>query len=260
MVLTNTAYVAPEQHPVSRPSDSAPGRTVEVLVVEDAPETQQLLEHILMREGYAVTLAGSGKSALERLQTMTPDVIVLDLRLPDIDGMDLCRQLRRQTDAYILIASARDTEDDRIEGLLAGADDYMTKPFSLRELATRVQVMLRRPRQAFDISDTVRQFGALHIDTRSRIVQVDGAEVSLTKIEFDLLDTLTTQPLGVCTRGMLIERVWGPGWFGDSHVVNVHMANLRRKIDRDGHKWITTVRGVGYRLASDFAETAPSDT
>ncbi len=225
-------------------------RTRSILVIEDTVEFQQLFQTMLEAEGYQVTTVGTGVQALKEARVNDPDVIVLDLRLPDMDGMEVCRQLRTFTDAYVIMVTARDDEIDRVIGLSVGADDYVVKPFSPRELAARIQAMLRRPRatSAEAVRTEVRVFEGLTIDVPAREVRIDGQLVALTKIEFDLLDELSSRSNVVFTRERLIERVWGPNWYGDGHVVDVHIANLRRKINLGGAQWVKTVRGVGYRL------------
>ena len=236
------------------PSPTSPSRTIartrSILVIEDTVEFQHLFQTVLEAEGYLVTTVGTGAQALTEARVKDPDVIVLDLRLPDMDGMEVCRQLRTFTDAYIIMVTARDNEIDRVVGLSVGADDYVVKPFSPRELAARIQALLRRPRGASTQppESEVRVFTGLEVDVSAREVRVGGQLVALTKIEFDLLDALSSRSNMVFSREMLIEHVWGPNWYGDGHVVDVHIANLRRKIDLAGAQWVKTVRGVGYRL------------
>ena len=237
---------------------SSPGRAAArttVLVVEDAPEFRQLLDGVLPREEFDVSFAEDGESALEIAAATDPTVVVLDLGLPGIDGVEVCRRLRTFSDAYVIMLTARDDEVDRLVGLAIGADDYMTKPFSGRELVARIQVLLRRPRSAASADPDAdrRRCGDLEIDLLAREVHLDGTEIPLTKIEFDLLATLTGRPQMVFSRQILLEQVWGTNWVGDDHVVDVHIANLRRKIDRGGRSHIKTVRGVGYRLAVEAA-------
>jgi DNA-binding response OmpR family regulator len=223
-----------------------------VLVVDDAPEFIDMLVPLLEREGYTTATARDGEAAIDAARSFAPDVIVLDLGLPKIDGVDVCRRVRGFSDAYVIMLTARADEVDRVVGLEVGADDYMTKPFSPRELVARVRAMLRRPRSpssAVSSDAEVRQFGALELDPLGHVVRIEGDEVQLTRIEFDLLETLTSKPTMVFSRAVLRERVWGPDWFGDDHVVDVHIANLRKKIDlQDGSSLVRTVRGVGYRL------------
>ena len=221
-----------------------------ILVVEDAPEFQHIHRESLSKAGYRVSVAGDGARALEIARSMDPVVIVLDLVLPDVDGMELCAEFRKFTDAYIIMVTSRTDEVDKLVGLAAGADDYITKPFSNRELVARVGVLLRRPRTLGSEESNSRDFGDLVVDAASREVSLEGEAVSLTKIEFDILDALTIDANVVRSRESLLEHVWGPNWVGDTHVIDVHLANLRKKVDANGVKHIKTIRGVGYRFAS----------
>lgn len=229
----------------------ASGGATRVLVVEDAPEFVAMIVPVLEGEGYEVRSAADGDTALDIARSFAPDVVVLDLSLPNRDGLDVCRELRTFSDAYVIMVTARTEELDRIIGLEVGADDYVAKPFSPRELVARVRAMLRRPRTGEPSPGDRRRFGALEIDPLGREVRVAGESVNLTRIEFDLLATLSGRPEMVFSRQMLRDQVWGPDWFGDDHVVDVHVANLRRKIDRKGPSHIRTVRGVGYRMEVD---------
>jgi DNA-binding response OmpR family regulator len=176
-------------------------------------------------------------------------LVLLDISLPVMDGIEVCRQLRQFSDAYVIMLTSRDEEFDRVLGLAVGADDYVTKPFSARELSMRIKAMQRRPRRPAAIVD-LRDYGNLKIDGSAREVFVDGARVDLTRIEFDLLDVLSSAPRRALGRRTLLERVWGNDWFGDDHVVDVHLANLRRKIGEPAThpRNIKTVRGIGYRF------------
>jgi len=229
-------------------------RSQRVLVVDDAPEFIEMLVPLLEREGYNTRSAADGEQAIAAARSFAPDVIVLDLGLPKLDGVDVCRQVRTFSDAYVIMLTARADEVDRVVGLEVGADDYMTKPFSPRELVARVRAMLRRPRTSTSAAPSgadLRTFGPLEVDPLGHVVRVGGDEVQLTRIEFDLLETLSSKPAMVFSRSLLRERVWGPDWFGDDHVVDVHIANLRKKIDLRGEdSFVRTVRGVGYRLSS----------
>jgi DNA-binding response OmpR family regulator len=219
---------------------------IDVLIVEDSPEYVELVTTILRQAGYRTRSAATGAAAVAAFSATDPAVVVLDLTLPDADGLDLCRRFREQSDAYILMLTARDDEVDKVLGLKLGADDYVTKPFSPRELAARVEALLRRPRERRGDA-TERRFGAVVIRPAAREVEVNGVPVDLTKIEFDILDALTTNPNVVLTRDVLRNNVWGPDWYGDDHVVDVHIANLRKKVDRRGTpSLIRTVRGIGY--------------
>ncbi len=222
---------------------------VKILVVEDAPEFQEILRIALETDGYRVSVVDTGEEALEHVRHFQPDVVLLDLVLPGLDGTEVCRQLRTFTDAYIVMVTGKDAEVDKLIGLAVGADDYLTKPFSPRELVARVNVLLRRPRMgSIDQQATLVRVGDIELNTESREVSVDGEPLELTRIEFNLLATLGSNPKRVYSRQLLLETVWGDAWF-DDHVVDVHIGNLRKKIDANGVRHIKTVRGVGYRMA-----------
>ena len=233
---------------------TGPEPSSKVLIVEDAPEFVEMLVPLLQREGYATATAGDGEAALEEARRFSPDVVVLDLTLPRLDGVEVCRQLRRFSDAYVIMLTSRADEVDRVVGLEVGADDYLTKPFSPRELVARIRAMLRRPRgaeAAGPAEEPTRRFGDLVVDPLGRTVQLGDDEITLTRIEFDLLEALSAKPAMVFSRAMLRELVWGSDWYGDDHVVDVHIANLRKKIDLGAERsYIRTVRGVGYRMES----------
>lgn len=227
-----------------------------ILIVEDAPEFVQLIRTALENGGeYRIEVATDGLSAIALVRGLDPDLVILDLGLPGADGIEVCRQIRTFTDAYVLMLTARSDEVDQLVGLAVGADDYVTKPFSGREVAARVKVLLRRPRTSVASADepSTIEVGDLRIDLLARAVTVAETAVELTKIEFDLLATLAARPEMVFTRQLLLEAVWGGDWFGDDHLVSVHIANLRKKIDHNGHNHVTTVRGVGYRLTPTSA-------
>ena len=223
--------------------------SVNILVVEDAPEFAQIVTAVLRNAGHQIRTAVTMADALTSLAAVPPDLVVLDLNLPDGDGLDLCRLIRDRSSAYILMLTGRDDEVDKLLGFRLGADDYMTKPFSPRELAARVEALLHRPRHGH-ATETSRTFNDLVISPSERRVTVGGVPVELTRIEFDLLDTMSATPKVVFSRMQLLERVWGPGWVGDNHTVDVHIANLRKKIDLgERPSCIRTVRGVGYSMA-----------
>lgn len=224
-------------------------RALRALVVDDEAPLVALVRSYLEREGFEVAEAADGERAVALAREHDPHVVVLDLMLPGIDGIEVCRQIRAFSDAYVIMLTAKAEEADRIVGLSTGADDYVVKPFSPAELVARVRAMLRRPRGLPGTSG-VRTFGDLEIDPPAREVRVGGRPVDLTRIEFDLLDALSAQPRVVLSRGQLLERVWGPGWFGDDHVVDVHVANLRRKLGEESAaaRYVLTIRGVGYRM------------
>jgi DNA-binding response OmpR family regulator len=233
-------------------SERAPA-PLRALVVDDEPPLVRLVSSYLERDGFQVQAAGDGEQAVELARAWAPEVIVLDLMMPRVDGIEACRQIRTFSDAYIVMLTARAEEVDKLVGLGVGADDYLTKPFSPRELVARIRAMLRRPRAAAPTAapaTPVRQVGELTVDPAAREVHLRGRPVELTRLEFDLLDALSERPRVVLSRRQLLERVWGPDWYGDEHLVDVHIANLRRKLGDDPRRprYVLTVRGVGYRM------------
>jgi two-component system alkaline phosphatase synthesis response regulator PhoP len=223
-----------------------------VLVVDDEANLVELVESYLAREGYTVLTAADGPTALTLARTRNPDLIVLDVMLPGLDGIEVCRRLRQFSDAYVLMLTARAEEIDTIVGLSVGADDYVTKPFSPRELVARVKALLRRPRLGVGTAEPElppRRFGDLVLDELRHEVTRRGEVVPLTTREFALLATLAAHPGRVFTRAQLLERIWGNEYY-DDHVVDVHVGNLRKKLEDDAAhpRYIETVRGVGYRF------------
>jgi DNA-binding response OmpR family regulator len=222
--------------------------------VDDELSLIRVVAGYLEHEGFVVTTAADGEQALAAARRDPPDVVVLDLMMPGIDGIEVCRQLRTFTDAYVIMLTARSEETDTLIGLSVGADDYMTKPFSPRELTARIRGLLRRPRTTGQAAggQGVRTIGDLSLDSQSRQVHVGQTAVELTRTEFDLLDALTARPKFAYTRRQLIERVWGPDWFGDEHLVDLHIAHIRAKLRDDAAtpRFVLTVRGVGYRMGS----------
>lgn len=227
-------------------------RGVRILVVEDEEPLAKLVVSYLERERFEVEATGDGADALVLARRWDPDVVVLDLGLPGMDGVEVCRQVRTFSDCYIIMLTARAEEVDKLVGLSVGADDYLTKPFSPRELVARVRVMLRRPRRTSGDGepDTALTFGTLEIDVAGREVHLAGEPVELTRTQFDVLAALAVRPRMVFSREQLIEAVWGPGWVGDEHLVDVHIGHVRRKLGDDPADpvFIRTVRGVGYRM------------
>jgi len=211
-----------------------------ILLVDDETPILDLVRGYLEREGYAIATAEDGVAAVEHVRTERPDVVVLDVMLPGLDGFEVLRQIRTFSDAYVLMLTARSDEMDRVVGLSVGADDYLIKPFSPRELVARVKALLRRPR-----AGAAAPTGDLVVDPARRTATVRGAAVSLTATEFDILALIARDPGIVVGRADLLAAIWGPGFVGDDHLVDVHVANLRRKI---GEGFIETVRGVGYKL------------
>lgn len=224
-----------------------------ILVVEDEEPIMNLVVAYLRSEGFAVLTASDGDTALALARAGRPDLVVLDLLLPGTDGLEICRRLQQEGGPYILILTARAEEVDKVVGLSVGADDYLTKPFSPRELVARVKAILRRSRHgaAPPPDDAPLVFRDLTIDVTRREVQRRGAPVALTAREFDLLHTLAATPGRVFTREQLLERVWGHDFDGVDRVVDVHISLLRRKLEDDPAEpvLIQTVRGVGYKFA-----------
>jgi DNA-binding response OmpR family regulator len=215
---------------------------VQILVVEDEDAIAGPLAEGLAREGFAVSRVATGREALD---APLPDLVLLDLRLPDIDGIEVCRELRSRSSVPIIVVSARGEEVDRVVGLELGADDYVVKPFGFRELLARIRAVMRRSGAAND--EDVLRAGALEVDLRSRRATLGGRELALTTKEFDLLAVLASDPGAVVERERLLREVWNTEWFGPTKTVDVHVASLRRKLGDP--RWIETVRGVGLRLA-----------
>ncbi|GEE03566.1 putative sensory transduction protein [Gordonia spumicola] len=226
------------------------------MVVEDEPDLASLVTSYLERDGFDVTTVGDGMRAVDRARDVDPDVMVLDLGLPGLDGVEVCRRVREFSDAYVVILTARSDEVDTLIGLSVGADDYMTKPFSPRELSARIQARIRRPRgglggpAARTAPRELRTLGDLTIDVAAREVTVADEPVHLTRTEFDVLAVLSADPGVVVTRSALIDAVWRTGWKGADHLVDVHVGHLRRKLgdDASNPRYVVTVRGVGYRM------------
>jgi DNA-binding response OmpR family regulator len=229
-------------------------RAWSAVIIDDDADIRALIAELLRQSGFEVTEAASGADGIAAVRAVEPDVVTLDLNLPDLDGIEVCRRIREVTDAYVVMLTARPDEIDRLMGLEIGADDYLTKPFSPRELRARIAAMLRRPRSGSPAgpgaaAELVRH-GGLEVDIEGRMAMLDGVELDLTRTEFDLLATLLSGPRRVWPRETLLRTVWGTDWVSDGHLVEVHMANLRRKLGDDPRsgRYIRTVRGVGYRL------------
>ncbi len=219
-----------------------------ILVVDDEDAIRELVGTYLRDEGFVVHEAADGEAALEAFGRERPDLVVLDLRLPGVDGLEVLRQIRATSATYVIVLTARAEEVDKLIGLELGADDYVTKPFSPRELVARVRAVLRRGREPD--ADEAMRFDALTVDVGRREVRVDGELVETTALEFDLLATLAGAPGRVFTRRQLIEQVWGWDFYGDERVVDVHVRNLRKTLGdpADAPRFMGTVRGVGYKL------------
>jgi len=226
---------------------------LKVLVVDDEVPLTVVAASYLEREGFEVVIAHTGPDAVQVARDSKPDLLLLDIMLPGFDGIEVCRQVRQFSDAYVIILTARDQEIDKVLGLSMGADDYLVKPFSPREMIARIRAMLRRPRGAYgSAGGHPLTVGALSVDVESRTVAVDGADVQLTRTEFDLLVAMVTRPRAALTRRQLIGEVWGDEWYGDDHVVDVHVAHLRGKLGDDASepRFVRTVRGVGYGMGT----------
>lgn len=243
------------EHYPGKPPQQAKG--YRALIVDDELPLAEVVASYLEREHFDAVVAGNGVDAIAVARELDPDVVILDLGLPGIDGFEVCRQLRTFSDAYVVMLTARDTEIDTVLGLTVGADDYITKPFSPRELVARVRAMLRRPRVVQ--SDTraaasevapPRRFGALSVNVAAREVAIADEQILLTRTEFDILEALSGRPGMVLSRRQLLEMVRDGPWVGNEHLVDVHIGHLRRKLGDDAARprFITTVRGVGYRM------------
>ena len=219
-----------------------------VLVVDDEPHIRTVLRGYLEAAGFAVVEAADGDAALVALRAEPPDLVLLDVMLPGIDGLEVLRRLRAFSDVYVILVTAKAEEVDKLVGLGVGADDYVTKPFSPREVTARVKAVLRRERGREP--DAVLRFAGLCIDTAGREVRVDGVAAGLSSLEFDLLVALAATPGRVFSRAQLLERVWGYDFYGDERVVDVHIRSLRSRLGDDASDphLIATVRGVGYKF------------
>jgi two-component system response regulator RegX3 len=231
-----------------------PTESPRILVVEDEDALADTVRYNLEREGYAVTLASDGRRAIDRFHAEAPALIILDLMLPEVSGLDVCRMIRAESDVPIIMVTAKDAEADKVAGLELGADDYVTKPFSVRELISRVRANLRRtlhqPVPADPVEDVLIG-GAVRMDVVRHEVSVGGEPVAFPPKEFELLETLLRRKGRLLTRDFLIEEVWGPDYFGDTKTLDVHVKRLRRKIERDPHNPdnLLTVRGLGYKFS-----------
>jgi two-component system alkaline phosphatase synthesis response regulator PhoP len=223
-----------------------------ILVIDDEPSIVKLVAAYLKPEGYQVLTATDGPSGLKAARTFNPDLVILDIMLPGMDGMELLSRLRRDSDVYVILLTAKTEETDKIVGLSVGADDYVTKPFSPRELTARVKAALRRIQTGSSSSAerSVLSFQHVQIDAAARKVTVNGTPIELTAIEFDLLHALAQNHGRVLSREQLLEKVWGGEYFGEMRVVDVHLGHVRQKLGNDD--LIATVRGVGYRFEDEL--------
>jgi two-component system, OmpR family, response regulator RegX3 len=221
-----------------------------VLVVEDEESFSDALSYLLRREGYEVEVADTGPDALTAFDRSGADLVLLDLMLPGLSGTEVCRELRSRSKVPIIMVTARDTEVDKVVGLELGADDYVTKPFSSRELIARVRAVLRRGTETDDLITATVEAGPVRMDVERHVVSVDGHQVALPLKEFDLLELLLRNAGRVLTRGQLIDRVWGSDYVGDTKTLDVHVKRLRAKIEPypGAPKHLVTVRGLGYKF------------
>ena len=221
-----------------------------ILVIDDEENILNLVTAYLKAEGYGVYTAKDGPGGLASFRRYQPDLVVLDVMLPGMDGLEVLQHIRRESDVYVMLLTAKSQETDRIVGLTVGADDYLTKPFSPRELVARVKVILRRGRGEKPDSDSTLTFAHIRIDDNRHKVWRDGDEIDLTALEFKLLKTLATYAGMVLSREQLLERVWGYDFYGDERVVDVHVGHVRQKLEVDpaNPQFLLTIRGVGYKF------------
>ncbi|MGN6816218.1 MAG: response regulator [Solirubrobacterales bacterium] len=228
-----------------------PNGSARILLVDDEQSIQTLLSYPLRKDGYHVTSALDGSEALRRFEEGRFDLVILDLMLPRMNGVDVCRQLRSRSQVPIIMLTAKGSETDKVAGLEVGADDYITKPFSMREFRSRVKAALRRSRMAGETADEgAIESGELTIDFDRRMVTLGGEEVQVTYVEFEILGALARSPGRVLTRETLLEHVWGDSDYRDPRTVDVHIRHLREKLEREPKEpeYLFTVRGVGYRF------------
>jgi two-component system alkaline phosphatase synthesis response regulator PhoP len=223
--------------------------SAKILVIDDEPNIVNLVSAYLKPEGYEVYTAEDGLKGLKAARAFKPDLIVLDVMLPGIDGIEVLTRLRRESDVYVILLTAKTEETDRVIGLSIGADDYVSKPFSPRELTARIKAALRRLKGEVPTSGDILPFKHIRIDVAARQVTVDDNPIELTAIEFDLLRVLAENRGRVLTREQLLEKVWGGSYYGEMRVVDVHLGHVRKKLGRND--LIATVRGVGYRFEDE---------
>jgi DNA-binding response OmpR family regulator len=231
------------------------------LVVEDDPAISFTVKRLLEREGFSVEVASQGSEAIDLCRQSEPDVILLDYELPDTNGQEVCRELRTFTDAYVVMLTANSADQNKIEAFAHGADDYITKPFSHKELTARLLSMMRR-RRATTNDNGMRTYGPLSMDQARRRASVGDTALVLTRLEFELLDALMKDPGAVVSRSQLLRDVWKTEWTASDHLVEVHISNLRRKLTGAGlpSNSVLTVRGIGYRLSDPDAMSIATST
>jgi two-component system response regulator RegX3 len=226
--------------------------TAKILLVEDEPSLVDTIRYALEREGFSVDVARDGRLALDQFRDGAPDLVILDLMLPEVSGLDVCRRIRETSTVPIVMVTAKDSEADKVAGLELGADDYVTKPFSVRELVSRVRAHLRRSNMSAATNGLVLTGGPVRMDVERHEVTIDGAIVALPLREFELLESFLRSPGRLLTRDLLIQRIWGDDYVGDTKTLDVHVKRLRQKIENDPHepKWLLTVRGLGYKFVA----------
>jgi two-component system response regulator RegX3 len=230
-------------------------RSHRILVVEDEPALAESVKYSLEADGFEVLVADSGVSGLESVRVDHPDLVLLDLMLPGMSGLDVCRHIRTSSDVPIIMLTAKDSEADKVTGLELGADDYLTKPFSMRELVARIRAQIRRTGRTGVLADAneILRGGPIELDIDAHVVRVDGSEVELRPKEFELLESLMRRKNRLAARHALIDEVWGPSYFGDTKTLDVHIKRLRQKVERKSGepRHIVTVRGLGYKFVDE---------
>ena len=222
-----------------------------ILLVEDESSLVETVRYALDREGFWVDVARDGREALDRFHEAEPDLVILDLMLPAVSGLDVCRRIRESSTVPIIMVTAKDSEADKVAGLELGADDYVTNPFSVRELVSRVRAHLRRSQMVVPVANgSLLTGGPVRMDVDRHEVTIDGASVAFPPKEFELLETFLRSPGRLLTRELLIQRIWGDDYVGDTKTLDVHVKRVRQKIERDPHdpEWLLTVRGLGYKF------------
>lgn len=237
---------------MTRPTDRRPSR---ILVVEDEPGLADSVRYSLETEGFEVLVAETGVAAVDASRNSGPDLILLDLMLPEMSGLDVCRQVRAFSDVPIIMLTAKDSEADKVAGLELGADDYVTKPFSMRELIARIRAHLRRSAKTGVLAESneVLRGGGIELDIDAHEARVEGSSVDLRPKEFELLESLMRRKNRLAARHTLIDEVWGPSYFGDTKTLDVHIKRLRQKLEADSSdpQHILTVRGLGYKFVDE---------
>lgn len=238
--------------PMNLPVDQRPHR---ILIIEDEVGLIESVRYSLEVEGFEVVVADTGRAGLEAVRTQKPDLVLLDLMLPGMSGLDVCRQVRLFSDVPIVMLTAKDSEADKVTGLELGADDYLTKPFSMRELVARIRAHLRRSNRSGVLAESneILRGGPIEVDVDAHTVRVNGAEIDLRPKEFELLESLMRRKNRLSARHVLIDEVWGPTYFGDTKTLDVHIKRLREKVEPGpkAPRHIVTVRGLGYKFVDE---------